>query len=158
MTRSALRRDLEGYLFLLPWLLGFLLFRAGPMLASILLSFAEWDVLKPPRWIGLENYVELVKDPLFWKSLANTAYYVGGRVPLRLLGALASRCCCSGPTSRPGLPHDLLPADDHAGRQRGAMLWAWMFDPSTGWSTPRWPRSASRGRSGWPAPSGRCRR
>jgi multiple sugar transport system permease protein len=76
-----------GYLFISPWLIGFLIFTAGPMLASILLSFCQYDILHPVKWVGLDNYVTLLKlnrahggieanDPLFWKSLWNTIYMV----------------------------------------------------------------------------------
>jgi multiple sugar transport system permease protein len=132
MTRSALRRDLEAYLFLLPWLLGLLLFRVGPMLASILLSFAEWDVLKPPRWIGLENYVELVKDPLFWRSLANTAYYVGGRVPLVLLGALGIALLLQRTHFATKLYRTIFYLPTITPAVSAALLWAWMYDPFYG--------------------------
>ncbi len=80
-----------GYLFILPWVLGFLVFTLGPMLASLFFSFCRYNVLKPPAWIGLENYRTMVSggDMLFWKSVQVTAQYVVLRVPLHVLGALA---------------------------------------------------------------------
>ncbi|GMV64233.1 MAG: hypothetical protein AMXMBFR75_00410 [Candidatus Hinthialibacteria bacterium] len=88
---DARQEMLWGYLFISPWLLGFIIFMAGPILISLFLSFTHYDVLHPPKWIGLQNYKELAgleievtswlpwewkwtaHDPLFWKSLWNTA-------------------------------------------------------------------------------------
>src|SRR5687768_8378493 len=76
------RPEFWGYVFISPWLIGFLLFTAGPMLASLVLSFCKYD-LHELRWVGTKNYeVLLTQDPLFWKSLSNTAIYVLFSVPL----------------------------------------------------------------------------
>ncbi len=76
-----------GYMFALPWLLGFLIFTLGPLLVSIYLSFTSYDVLNPPKFIGLENYRTLFRDPLFWKSLYNTFYMVVIGVPVNIIVA-----------------------------------------------------------------------
>ncbi len=78
-----------GYLFALPWLLGFLIFTLGPLLASIYLSFTSYDVLNPPNFIGLGNYKTLFHDPLFWKSLYNTFYMVIIGVPVNIIVAFS---------------------------------------------------------------------
>jgi len=77
----ARRENLAGYAFISPWVLGFLIFTAGPILASLVLSFCSYDVLHPVRFVGLDNYASLPSDSLFWKSLANTLWMVGA-VPL----------------------------------------------------------------------------
>lgn len=74
-------------MFALPWLLGFLIFTLGPLLVSIYLSFTSYDVLNPPKFIGLENYRTLFRDPLFWKSLYNTFYMVVIGVPVNIIVA-----------------------------------------------------------------------
>src|SRR6202008_1049601 len=61
-----------GYLVISPAVLGFVIFLAGPVVASLVLSLMEYDVLSPPRWAGLDNYAALVQDPLFWQSLKVT--------------------------------------------------------------------------------------
>ena len=77
-----------GMLFISPWLLGFLIFTAGPMLASLYLSFCKYD-LHALKWVGGKNYeVLLTRDPIFWKSLTNTALYVLFSVPTGLTGSL----------------------------------------------------------------------
>ncbi|MBM3188895.1 MAG: sugar ABC transporter permease [Chloroflexi bacterium] len=84
MTRSA-RRDLrDGLLFCSPYILGIILFWAGPMLYSIFLITQKWNMLVPPEYIGLGNITRLVGDPLVKKSLLVTAYYTFVGVPLQL--------------------------------------------------------------------------
>ncbi len=83
VTRKARREALEGYLFLLPWLLGFLLFTAGPLLASFYLGFTTYrGGAQPPKWVGLNNFVRLfTDDELFWQSLKVTVVYAVGFLP-----------------------------------------------------------------------------
>jgi len=82
------REALHFYLFISPWMIGFLVFTAGPILASLYLSFTDYAIVGAPVWKGLANYRKaFTEDPLFWKSLANTGYYVGVGVPLRIVFA-----------------------------------------------------------------------
>lgn len=78
-AHSGLQRyeNRMGLVFILPWVCGFLLFIAGPMVFSIAMSFCEYDVIHPARYVGVRNYQWLLtRDPLFWKSLRNTAFMV----------------------------------------------------------------------------------
>ncbi len=83
------REAIHCYIFMLPAILGILLFWLGPMVASFGLSFSSYDMLSAPSWIGLENYRDLVADDLFWHSLRVTAVYAFVSVPLVLITALA---------------------------------------------------------------------
>lgn len=74
---KTLRKTWTCYLFILPNLIGVLVFLAFPVVFALYMSFHEWDVLTEPSWVGLENYVYLfTEDDLFWVSLRNSAYYV----------------------------------------------------------------------------------
>ncbi|MBN1351070.1 extracellular solute-binding protein [candidate division KSB1 bacterium] len=76
---SALQKheNKMGLLFISPWIMGLLIFTAGPMVFSIAISFSDYDVIHPARFSGLANYKSLLfEDPLFWKSLRNTAFMV----------------------------------------------------------------------------------
>ena len=85
----ALRQNLKGYAFISPWLLGLLIFSTYPLLASFYFSFTSYNVLKPPTWIGLVNYVNMfTNDPVYWKSVSNTLYYALISVPLGLAFSL----------------------------------------------------------------------
>jgi multiple sugar transport system permease protein len=93
---SPLRRQetIAGYLFLLPNILGFLVFSSIPVVATFSISLLDWDLIRAPRFVGIDNYVKLLTDDVvFRKVLFNTAYYVVGTVPagiiLSLLLALA---------------------------------------------------------------------
>jgi multiple sugar transport system permease protein len=86
----VLRRNLVGYTFLLPWLLGFLIFSVGPIVASLYLSFTKYDLLSAPVPNGLRNYIVMfTMDPRFVKALKVTVVYVALSVPLQLALALA---------------------------------------------------------------------
>ena len=78
-----------GLLFVLPWLLSLLLFTAYPVLTTLYLSFTDYNIVQPPRWIGWQNYRTMfTADPAFWTSAGNSAYYALLAVPLGLAGAL----------------------------------------------------------------------
>jgi multiple sugar transport system permease protein len=83
-------RDRAGYLFLLPWLIGFFALTLGPVVASLYLSFTDFDLLRDPRWIGLDNYLRIAtSDPKFSAAMRVTFLYVALAVPFKLVFALA---------------------------------------------------------------------
>jgi multiple sugar transport system permease protein len=75
--------------FLAPWLVGFVFFTAGPMLASLWLSFTDYDLISSPSYVGAENYRRLVEDPKVATALTNTLVYTALHVPLQIGLALA---------------------------------------------------------------------
>ena len=83
-SRLSLRHKeaLAGYIFILPAVLGFILWTAGPMLYSLWLSFHSWNLVQPPKWIGLGNYREMWNDRIFWASVRATLTYAAILVPL----------------------------------------------------------------------------
>ena len=81
------REALTFYLFITPWLVGFVLFIVGPIIASLGLSFTDYDIMLPPALVGLGNYQEIFADPLFYTSLYNTFYIVFLAVPLSMIAA-----------------------------------------------------------------------
>ncbi|GHG51164.1 sugar ABC transporter permease [Flavimobilis marinus] len=88
--RRARRRDARAaLLFLSPWLLGFAIFTAWPVLYSGYLSLTDYDVLNDPSFVGLDNYRELFEDPKVTLALRNTFFYVAVQVPLYVLVSLA---------------------------------------------------------------------
>lgn len=87
--RSQRRIDLIGFAFISPWLIGFLGFILGPMLASLYFSFTDYDLLSEPNWIGVENYITMfTNDPRFIQALKVTFIFVFTSVPLKLAFAL----------------------------------------------------------------------
>ena len=124
------RRD--AYLFITPWLVGFLLFTVGPMLGSLYISFNRWEIVTPPVWVGLGQYQKLFTDDRFYLSLWNTAYYVFLGVPLHLflalLAALGMNMNLRGVTIFRTLYYvpSLTPA------VANSILWLWIFHPQYG--------------------------
>ncbi|HNP70408.1 MAG TPA: sugar ABC transporter permease, partial [Kouleothrix sp.] len=89
-SRAARREALHGWLFALPWLLGFALFTAGPMLFSLYTSFTRYNMIAAPRWLGLRNYQQiLTADDRFYIALKNTFWMVGVKVPIVVVVSIA---------------------------------------------------------------------
>ena len=85
-----IRKNLAGYAFLTPWLVGFLLLAIGPILFSLYLSFTKYNVINPPQWIGLDNFEYMFgRDARFRKALQVTFTFVAFAVPAKLVFALA---------------------------------------------------------------------
>lgn len=120
------------YVFLLPWLLGFIVFTLGPILASLLLGFTRYNAIKPPEWIGLRNFIFLAQDPIFAKSLRVTLTYTLIFVPVQLaislfLAVLLNLRVFGMRTIRTiyYLPA-ILPA------VVTGLVWVWLFNPDFG--------------------------
>lgn len=122
-----------GYIFLVPWLLGLTIFWVGPILASAYFSLLEYDVLSPPKYIGVENYVRaFTADKQFWPSLGRTFYYSIVVVPISIIGSLLLAILLNQKLRATNffrtfffLPH-LTPA------VALAVLWIWLFHPTVG--------------------------
>jgi ABC-type sugar transport system permease subunit len=81
-------RDKGSYWLVLPYVLFFLAFVAYPLLFSLILVFHRWNVVSPMEWVGLKNFTRLVQDPLFFRSLLNTAIFLSIHIPLQIVIAL----------------------------------------------------------------------
>lgn len=86
--RTSSRDNVAGFLFLLPWLMGFLLVTAGPLLASLYLSFTDYTALGDAQWIGFDNYLRAFDDPRMWAAAKVTFSYVFTTVPAVVVIAL----------------------------------------------------------------------
>ena len=127
------RRAAWGYLFLLPWLLGLLVFWLGPILASFYLSLTSYDVLSDPRFIGLENYITaFTKDDLFWPSLARTFQYSLIVVPLGLAGSLFLAILLNRGMKGTIIFRTLFFMPHLTPVVALALLWTWLFHPTVG--------------------------
>src|SRR4051812_19311797 len=84
-SKLGRREAISGMLMASPWMIGFIIFTAGPMLASLVMSFTKWDIISPPRFIGLDNYLTMfTKDDLFGQSLKVTLVYTVISAPLHV--------------------------------------------------------------------------
>src|SRR5581483_9091807 len=88
LSPAARREALTFYLCISPWLIGVTVFVIGPMIASLFLSFTDWDLFSAPVFSGARNYQQLAQDPLIWQSLKVTITYTALYVPTELIGGL----------------------------------------------------------------------
>lgn len=124
---------LKGYGFILPWLLGFILLTAGPMAYSLYLSFTASNLLSPPQWVGLENFQRMLfEDPLFYRSLLNTAIYAGLSVPLGLIVSIGLALLLNAPVRGIGFFRTLFFFPSVTNMVAVAVLWMWIFNPEFG--------------------------
>jgi multiple sugar transport system permease protein len=118
--------------FLSPWLIGFLVFSAGPMLASLLLSFTEYDVLNPPEWIGLNNYVTMFSDDRLVRSIGNTFFYAALHVPLALAIALFLALLLDRASRAAGFFRTVFYLPSITPAVATGVLWLWLLNPQSG--------------------------
>ncbi|MHB0878525.1 MAG: carbohydrate ABC transporter permease, partial [Anaerolineae bacterium] len=126
------RENLEGWIFIAPWVLGFFAFTFGPMVASAVMAFMKWDVLTPPKLIGIENFRAMAGDVLVLKSLGNTAYYTFIGVPLYLLVSLISAVFLNTGLRGVNVYRTLFFLPSLTPAVASALLWIWIFNPEFG--------------------------
>jgi multiple sugar transport system permease protein len=124
--------NVEGFLFALPWILGFLLFSTYPIFMSGFYSFTNFSAIKKPAWVGLENYKYLFTDPLFYKSLYNTirftffsvvlgialSLFIASLLNMKIKGQSFFRSVFFLPSIIPGVA--------------ATMIWVWILEPIGG--------------------------
>jgi multiple sugar transport system permease protein len=127
------REALEGLLYLSPWIIGFLVFVAGPLLASLLLSFTKYNVLRPPQFIGLQNYVfAFTKDELLLPSLVRSFYFAVLLVPLGMAGSLIIALLLNQKMILRTVWRTMYFLPTLTPLVAAALLWRWMLNPDVG--------------------------
>ncbi len=135
MSRET-QRTLWGYLFVMPWLLGFMLFTFYPILATLYLSFCDYRVLSPPRWVGLENYRSLLTDPdYFWRSMFNTLFIMI-EVPLSVVLGIGLALLLNLRLRGQALYRTLFYVPSVVPAVATAFLWLWVLNPQNGLAAP----------------------
>ena len=131
---SPLRRreEITGFLFASPIIVGLITLAAYPFLASIYYSFNDYNVLQPPYWIGLQNYRDLLSDPLFWRSLTNTAIYGAVSIPLNLVLGLGLAILLKQKLRSIGFFRALVYLPSVVPTIAGTILWLWILNPQYG--------------------------
>lgn len=118
-------------LFILPALVGLLTFYVLPFVRGVFISFTDWNLLTPPRWVGLGNYRQLLADRDFWRALRLTVYYVVLNIPLQTVLALALAVLMDRLT-RSVLVRGILIFPYLLSNVVVALLWLWLLDPNLG--------------------------
>jgi multiple sugar transport system permease protein len=119
-------------LFLLPALIPLVAFRLFPMVASLLVSLTEWNLLRPPVFVGIANYVEVLTDPKFHKALSNTLYYMVGYLPLVLIGAITIAVLLNSKLKGSTFFRGIYFLPVVTSWVVVALLWKWLLSPEGG--------------------------
>ncbi|CAN5206260.1 sugar ABC transporter permease [soil metagenome] len=126
-------RQRVGLAFASPWLLGLLIFGVYPIAASMWFSLTRYNVIRPPQFVGLENYRLLfAHDPFFWKSLWNTLYLTVIGLPLQLAAAFLCAMMLNAPLRGRTIFRTIFFMPTMVPAVAGAVLWLWLLNPEYG--------------------------
>ena len=130
---SLTRRDetLTAWGLVLPAFIGFVVFYAFPTLRAIELSFTDWNMLRAPKFIGLENYANMLQDGKFWNGMKLSAFYVLLNIPLQTILGLFLAVAMDRLT-RSLFVKSVVLLPYLLSNVLVAMIWLWMLDPSLG--------------------------
>ncbi len=132
-SRKASHEARVFWLCVAPWVIGFILFTLGPMLYSLYISFTEWGMLRPPEWVGLENYVRaFTADPDFFQSLRVTFMFTIFSIPLKLIVALFLAVLLNEATAGVGFFRTAFYMPAIVASVAAAVLWQWILNPKFG--------------------------
>ena len=129
---KGLRKLFWIALFVGPSFLGFALFVLGPILASLGLTLFEWDLLRPPQFVGLANYQELLSDKGFWAALGHTLYFIVGYIPLVMSISLGLAVVLNQKIVGVQLVRTATFVPVVSAWVAVALLWSWIFNPRFG--------------------------
>lgn len=132
LTRRT-REYLTGYLFVSPWIISLLVFTAYPTIASFFFALTDYNILKPPVFVGLKNFQTMFfEDPLFWVSVKNTAYYALLSVPLGLLVGLLLAMLLNQKLTGIGIYRTIFYLPSLVPAVAATLLWLVILDPRLG--------------------------
>ncbi len=134
LPRAGRRRwrwkDYSGFFFVLPWLIGFLVFEFLPFIASFVISFTEWNLGRTVTYVGLKNYSDLLKfEPLLVKSIFNTFYYAVFHVPGQMLFAFIVAGLLNQKVKGQPIFRTLFYLPSITASVASAVIWLWLFQP-----------------------------
>lgn len=132
MGPAAKREAWMFYLLASPWILGFIVFTAGPMIASAYLSLTRWDLFGSPQFIGLDNFRKLLEDPLVRQSLKVTLTYAAMSLPLSLLGSMLLAMLLNQAVRGMRWFRTIFYLPSVVSGVAVLVLWMWIFNPEMG--------------------------
>jgi len=132
MTRAERQHQAKGLLFCSPAILGLLCLMAYPMIASLYYSLCSYTVLKPPRFIGADNYVHLTRDELFYTSLYNTAVFAVWAVPLGIIVAFLLALLLNVKVKGMAVYRTIFFIPSIVPLVASSVLWIWLLNPQVG--------------------------
>lgn len=133
MSAADRREAITGYLFISPWIIGFFVFFAGPILASFTLSFMRWDIVGTPEWVGLDNYDRIFNvDPMFRKAVRVTLTYAVFYLPLEIVCGIGLAVLMNQKLRGIGVFRTIFYMPYVVPKVAGAMVWVWMLSARYG--------------------------
>jgi multiple sugar transport system permease protein len=131
--RMSHREAIAFYVLILPWIIGFLVFQLGPMVASLGFSLTVYDVVRPPKWVGLGNYATmLTRDELFWQALKVTATYTALSVPMGIVVSLFLATLLNQRIPALSLFRTVFYLPSVISGVAASLLWIWLLNPAFG--------------------------
>ncbi len=131
--KAARHEGLVFWICVAPWIVGFILFQLGPMLASLVISFTKWDILSAPEAVGLRNYVFMfTRDPDFWQALKVTFTFSIFSIPLQILVGLFLAVLLNEATKGISIFRTIFYLPSVVASVAAAVLWTWIFNPVYG--------------------------
>ena len=134
--RLSFWESLTAWMFVSPWIIGFILFTGGPILASLILSFTHWDIVNPPQFAGIQNYQDMLQDELFFQSLKVTTIYALVAVPLQIVVGLLIAILLNTKIRLIGLYRTLFYLPAILPVVSVAVMWRWIL--SRDWGLINW--------------------
>lgn len=133
MSLAERREAVAGYLFISPWFIGFIVLFVGPILASFVLSFTDWNIVSSPTWVGLDNYQQIFNsDPQFWQSVKVTLSYALFYLPLEMLGGMGLAVLLNQKLRGISIFRTLFYMPSIVPQVAGALIWVWMLNARYG--------------------------
>lgn len=123
-----------GWAYITPWVAGFLIFTAGPIVVSAYLSLTDYQILVPPKFVGLANYARALggADEVFWKAVYNTVYFAVLFVPLSIAGSLAAALLLNVRIRGQALFRTMFFIPSITPEIAAVFLWIWILSPEFG--------------------------
>lgn len=133
LSGSRRREALMGYLFISPWLIGFIVFFAGPIIASLILSFTRWNIVGDPIWVGLDNYQTIFMEDLrFKKAVEVTLTYSVFYLPLEVICGIGLAVLMNQKLRGIGIFRTLFYMPSVVPQVAAALVWVWMLNQRYG--------------------------
>lgn len=130
---SNTTKDTIGFFaFAAPWIIGFILLTLVPMVASLFISFTEWDILSPPKWNGAQNFQTIFSDPIFYKSIRVTIVYTIFSVPINLIVSVFVAMLLNNNLKGMNMFRTIFYLPAIISGVVVAIVWLWMYNPDYG--------------------------
>jgi multiple sugar transport system permease protein len=128
------KEAIRGLVYISPWLAGFVIFTAGPIVVSAYLSLTDYQILVPPRFVGLANYTRLLggADEVFWRAVYNTVYYTVLFVPTSVAGSLAAALLLNVRIRGQAVFRTMFFVPSITPIVAAVFLWIWILNPQFG--------------------------